>query len=145
MFRTGRPGPVLVDVPKDIQQQIAMPDWDAPMAITGYMNRLPSAPELSQMTAIVKALKGAKKPVVYLGGGTLDAAPQVREFIQHTGGWAGVGAGRGSWPLQTSAGVSGGRDADQFFAPCSRVICGLCYTPARDPADDEASKHAHRA
>lgn len=32
---SGRPGPVLVDVPKDIQQQLAVPDWDQPMSITG--------------------------------------------------------------------------------------------------------------
>jgi len=30
---------VLVDVPKDIQQQLDMPDWDTPMAISGYMSR----------------------------------------------------------------------------------------------------------
>lgn len=32
---SGRPGPVLVDVPKDIQQQLAVPDWETPMSITG--------------------------------------------------------------------------------------------------------------
>ena len=37
LARTGRPGPVLVDVPKDVQQQLAVPDWDVPMAIAGYM------------------------------------------------------------------------------------------------------------
>ncbi len=35
LARTGRPGPVLVDVPKDIQQQLAVPEWDTPMSITG--------------------------------------------------------------------------------------------------------------
>ena len=39
LARTGRPGPVLVDVPKDIQQQLDLPDWDTPMAISGYMSR----------------------------------------------------------------------------------------------------------
>lgn len=61
--RTGRPGPVLVDVPKDIQQQLATPDWDIPMAITGYMGRLPPPPEPAQLNNVLKALKGAKKPV----------------------------------------------------------------------------------
>jgi hypothetical protein len=64
--RTGRPGPVLVDVPKDIQQQLAVPDWDVPMAITGYMSRLPPPPEPKQLAAVVAAIKAAKKPV---GGG----------------------------------------------------------------------------
>lgn len=44
LARTGRPGPVLIDVPKDIQQQLAVPDWDVPMAISGYMARLPQQP-----------------------------------------------------------------------------------------------------
>jgi acetolactate synthase-1/2/3 large subunit len=54
---------VLVDVPKDIQQQLGIPDWDAPMAISGYMSRLPPPPEPAQLAAMLKALKGAKKPV----------------------------------------------------------------------------------
>ena len=52
---------MLVDVPKDIQQQLAVPDWDAPMAITGYMSRLPPPPEPAQLAAVVKAIRGAKK------------------------------------------------------------------------------------
>lgn len=63
LARTGRPGPVLVDVPKDIQQQLDLPDWDAPMQISGYMSRLPPPPEPAQLAAVVKALKEAKKPV----------------------------------------------------------------------------------
>ena len=56
LARTGRPGPVLVDVPKDIQQQLAVPDWDAPMAISGYMSRQPPAPQASQVQAVLQAL-----------------------------------------------------------------------------------------
>ncbi len=44
LARTGRPGPVLIDVPKDVQQQLAVPDWTVPMAISGYMARLPQLP-----------------------------------------------------------------------------------------------------
>ena len=45
-----------MDVPKDIQQQLAVPDWDAPMAIAGYMSRLPPPPEAAQVDAVVQAL-----------------------------------------------------------------------------------------
>ncbi|KIY91857.1 acetolactate synthase I/II/III largesubunit [Monoraphidium neglectum] len=55
------------------------------MSITGYMSRLPPPPEPAQLAAVVKALKGSKKPVIYLGGGTLDASPEVREFVSRTG------------------------------------------------------------
>lgn len=84
LARTGRPGPVLVDVPKDIQQQLATPDWDTPMAISGYMSRLPAPPEPALLAAVVKALKTSRKPMIYLGGGCLDAAPEVREFVART-------------------------------------------------------------
>jgi glyoxylate carboligase len=63
LARTGRPGPVLVDVPKDIQQQLALPDWDAPMAIAGYMSRLPPPPQPAALAAVAAAIRGAKKPV----------------------------------------------------------------------------------
>ena len=56
LARTGRPGPVLVDIPKDVQQSMAVPDWNTPMAIAGYMRRLPPPPAPSQISAIVRAL-----------------------------------------------------------------------------------------
>nr|AFK80029.1 acetohydroxyacid synthase [Lobosphaera incisa] len=84
LARTGRPGPVLVDVPKDIQQQLAVPDWDTPMAISGYMSRLPAPPNPSQLAAVVRALKEAKRPTLYVGGGALDSSAELREFVRLT-------------------------------------------------------------
>eukprot|EP00959_Pyramimonas_sp_CCMP1952_P006457 135030-Pyramimonas_sp.AAC.1 len=43
LANTGRPGPVLVDVPKDIQQQLTVPDWDFDLKLGGYLSRLPPA------------------------------------------------------------------------------------------------------
>ncbi|KAG2422753.1 hypothetical protein HXX76_015773 [Chlamydomonas incerta] len=85
LARTGRPGPVLVDVPKDIQQQLAVPDWEAPMSITGYISRLPPPVEEAAMLPVLRALQGAAKPVIYYGGGCLDAQPELREFAARTG------------------------------------------------------------
>eukprot|EP00891_Asterochloris_glomerata_P005096 jgi/Astpho2/5096/fgenesh1_pm.00073_%23_2_t len=85
LARTGRPGPVLVDVPKDIQQQLAVPDWGSSMAIAGYMSRLPPPPQEAQLQKIVEALHQARKPVLYVGGGCLDASAELREFVQRTG------------------------------------------------------------
>lgn len=78
-------GPVLVDVPKDIQQQLAVPDWDEPMSISAYISRLAPPPEVSQLQQVLAALKGAQKPVIYYGGGCMDARDELREFAKKTG------------------------------------------------------------
>lgn len=57
LAKSGRPGPVLVDVPKDIQQQLAMPDFEQPMAIDGYISRLPQDPVPEQVDAVIQALR----------------------------------------------------------------------------------------
>jgi acetolactate synthase I/II/III large subunit len=85
LARTGRPGPVLVDIPKDVQQALAVPDWDVPMNLAGYISRLPPPPKQSSLERIVEAIRGAKKPVLYVGGGCVDSAEEVREFVRLTG------------------------------------------------------------
>ena len=66
-------GPVLVDIPKDVQQTLDVPDWDAPMAISAYMSRLPPPPQEAQMAKVIEAIRGAKRPVLYVGGGCVDS------------------------------------------------------------------------
>jgi acetolactate synthase I/II/III large subunit len=85
LARTGRPGPVLVDVPKDIQQQQAVPNWDVAMAITGYMNRLPPPPVRPMLEPVLAALRESRRPVAYVGGGCLDAAADVTRFLCSAG------------------------------------------------------------
>lgn len=63
LAKTGRPGPVLIDVPKDVQQQLAVPDWSTPMSISGYVRRLPQAPQPAVVKRILKAIHESKKPV----------------------------------------------------------------------------------
>ena len=80
LARTGRPGPVLVDVPKDIQQQLAVPDWDAPMAIAGYMSRLPPPPEDAQVAAVVPGPArgaGSSQHLRTVGHLPLERAPSL--------------------------------------------------------------------
>ena len=85
LARTGRPGPVLVDVPKDVQQQLATPDWEAAMAIAGYMARLPPPPPVAALAPVLEALHGAARPVLYIGGGCLDAAGELRAVARAAG------------------------------------------------------------
>src|SRR3954447_8298524 len=83
---TGRPGPVLIDVPKDVQNTIvADPDYDVAMDLPGY--RLPPVPTEEKLREILAAIKAAKRPIIYCGGGTVggDASEELREFVQKTG------------------------------------------------------------
>jgi len=67
LARTGRPGPVLIDVPKDVQQQMAVPDWDVPMAIAGYMGRLPPPPTPKDLAPVLQALREVRLFPIHSG------------------------------------------------------------------------------
>jgi acetolactate synthase I/II/III large subunit len=82
---TGRPGPVIVDVPKDLQIRAIVPDWDPPMNLPGYKpTRQPSRLELER---IVDEIRRSRKPIVYGGGGIIasGSAPTLREFAERAG------------------------------------------------------------
>jgi acetolactate synthase-1/2/3 large subunit len=82
---SGRPGPVLIDIPKDIQQQLAVPNWDVPMKLPGYLSRLPKNPNELHLEQIVRLISESKKPVLYVGGGCLNSSDELRRFVELTG------------------------------------------------------------
>jgi acetolactate synthase I/II/III large subunit len=83
---TGRPGPVLVDLPKNIQQAHIIPDWDEPMNLPGYNGKQRKA-QPEQIKQVAAAIKLAKRPVVYAGGGIIagNASDELRAFAKKTG------------------------------------------------------------
>lgn len=85
LARTGRPGPVLIDVPKDIQQQMVVPDWDQPMSLAGYASRLPRPPNELYLEQVLRLIGESKKPVMYVGGGCLNSSKELRRFVELTG------------------------------------------------------------
>jgi acetolactate synthase-1/2/3 large subunit len=83
---TGRPGPVLIDLPKDIQNTlISNPNYDVEMDLPGY--RLPPTPDPKKLRAVVEAIQASRRPIIYCGGGVIaaDAAEDLREFANKTG------------------------------------------------------------
>ena len=83
---TGRPGPVLIDVPKDVQNTLVQhPDYDVAMDLPGY--RLPPEPSPEKIREVVAAIRASKRPIIYCGGGVVasNAAPELREFAAKTG------------------------------------------------------------
>ena len=84
LAESGRPGPVLVDVPMDIfSQEIDVKLWQR---VQGNVKSL-ARPSLDEETAtrIVKQLLAARTPLLYVGGGILlaDAAAEMRAFAEH--------------------------------------------------------------
>ncbi len=83
---TGRPGPVLIDVPKDIQNTLVPdPDYDVAMDLPGY--RLPPPPSTAKINEVLAALRACKKPIIYCGGGVVasNASEELREFAIKAG------------------------------------------------------------
>lgn len=77
--RSGRPGPVLIDVPKDIQQ--AKTEWTPLGKAEKFIEKTVSE---SQMAEAVRMVNEAKRPYIYIGGGSLGAevSQQVMELAE---------------------------------------------------------------
>lgn len=82
---SGRPGPVLIDFPRDILDQIIVPDYDKKIAHKGA--RINLVPAKGQMRAALELIQQAKKPMICAGGGVVssDSASLLKTFAQKTG------------------------------------------------------------
>lgn len=79
---TGRPGPVVIDIPKDCQETLITPDFDQEMDLPGY-RPTPVCPE-KDIIDILPLIRSAKRPVIYAGGGIIsaDASEELIEFAE---------------------------------------------------------------
>jgi acetolactate synthase-1/2/3 large subunit len=82
---TGRPGPVLVDVPKDILQADTTFSWPHHVDLPGYRPTI--RPHSKQVREAARMILAARRPVLYVGGGVLKAraAPELRILAELTG------------------------------------------------------------
>jgi acetolactate synthase-1/2/3 large subunit len=82
---TGRPGPVLVDIPKDVLQAATSIVWPPVLELPGY--RPTRHPHGKQIAAAARLLTGACRPVLYVGGGVLKAGATegLRRLAELTG------------------------------------------------------------
>jgi acetolactate synthase-1/2/3 large subunit len=84
--RSGRPGPVLVDITKDAQQTSCEFDWEAAKPqLPGYRPDL--SPEPAEYEEALELIKNAKRPVILAGHGIIisGAMKEVRDFAERTG------------------------------------------------------------
>jgi len=82
---TGRPGPVLVDLPKDILQATGAFRWPPVLDLPGY--RPTTKPHAKQVREAARLISTARRPVLYVGGGVLKAraAAELRILAELTG------------------------------------------------------------
>lgn len=82
---TGRPGPVVIDLPKNIQQAKAQPVFPKTVSIRGY-DPMRKASDL-ELNEIIGLIQKAERPVLYVGGGIIsgEAHHELRELVKLTG------------------------------------------------------------
>jgi acetolactate synthase-1/2/3 large subunit len=82
---TGRPGPVLVDIPKDVLQSTTSFEWPNSLTLPGY--RPTVRPHRKQIRSAAALIRGSRRPVLYVGGGVLKsrAADQLVRLAEGIG------------------------------------------------------------
>jgi len=83
--QTGRPGPVLIDIPKDVQQAVYKPRFPLELNLPGY----PEPPKATdeELLQVLGLIQQAERPMLYTGGGIISshATQALREFVKKTG------------------------------------------------------------
>lgn len=128
---TGRPGPVVIDIPKDVQFQTGA--YHAPQTIHHRTYRPKTDPDLSAIARAVEMMAAAKKPVFYTGGGIINSGPEasrlLRELVDLTGfpitstlmGLGAFPAARPEW--LGMLGMHGTWEANHAMHDCDLLIC----------------------
>ncbi|NII12246.1 biosynthetic-type acetolactate synthase large subunit [Oleiagrimonas sp. C23AA] len=91
LARSGRPGPVVVDVPKDVQNAAVTFAGEGELPLPGYRARLAEI-EAAELTdadcaALFEALMGSRRPLIYAGGGVIasESSDLLRQFSETFG------------------------------------------------------------
>jgi acetolactate synthase-1/2/3 large subunit len=130
--RTGRPGPVVIDIPKDLQFKNAIytKAADAPRVQSYNPKRIPDA---AAIEAAINLIATAKKPVFYTGGGIINAGPEASEHLREFAALTGFPVtstlmGLGAFPASHKQwlgmlGMHGTFEANWAMHDCDVMIC----------------------
>lgn len=125
---TGRPGPVVIDFPKNIAEGISNINFDAEMNLPGYQPT--TKPNPLQIVKLNDAISKAKKPVILSGAGVLfaDATNELKEFVEYyeipvVNTLHGLGTFPGTHPLSLGmGGMHGTYAANMALYECDLLI-----------------------
>ncbi len=128
---TGRPGPVVVDIPKDVQFKkgpYVMPD-----SVRHRTYKPRTEPELGAIVKAIELMANARKPLFYTGGGIINSGPEasklLRELVKLTGfpitsTLMGLGAFPASDPQWLGlVGMHGTYEANNAMHDCDVMVC----------------------
>jgi len=128
---TGRPGPVVVDIPKDVQ--IAAGLYQPPTGVTHKTYRPQTRPEMEGIRQAVALMKAASRPILYTGGGLINAGPAASHYLREladltgfpvTSTLMGLGALPASHPQWLGMlGMHGTLEANLAMHGCDLMIC----------------------
>jgi acetolactate synthase-1/2/3 large subunit len=130
--KTGRPGPVVVDIPKDVQ--FATGTYTPPDAHVGQTSYLPKVQgDINKITAAVELMAKAKRPIMYTGGGVINSGPQasrlLRELVDLTNfPITSTLMGLGAYPASGKnwlgmLGMHGSYEANMAMHDCDVMVC----------------------
>ncbi|MCP4624818.1 MAG: biosynthetic-type acetolactate synthase large subunit [bacterium] len=128
LARSGRPGPILVDIPKDITKDVAEYAPPGEVKLKSYSPTY--KPNMKQLKKIVKLIEGSKRPIIFAGGGVIlsggsqaltELARKTR--IPVTTSLMGLGAFPGTDPLSLGMiGMHGTYRANMVTSVCDLMI-----------------------
>ncbi len=129
--KTGRPGPVVVDIPKDVQ--FAKGNYVGPSRVTHKTYRPQLKGNAQSIREAVELMENAKRPVFYTGGGVINSGPAasqlLRELVQLTGyPITSTLMGLGAYPADDQQwlgmlGMHGTYEANLAMHDCDVMIC----------------------
>ena len=127
--RTGRPGPVVIDVAKDVFDTEIDFNYPKTVSLKGYSGEYEG--EEAEIDAVVQALQKAKKPLVFTGGGvnTSDTAEELRAIVQRLGVPVTTTLlGIGTYPADVEgflgmAGMHGSYGSNMAIQECDLLLC----------------------
>ena len=129
---SGRPGPVVVDIPKDVQFATGTYVPKAKMASRKSYKHATSG-DMNQIKKAIELLKGAKRPVIYSGGGVVNSGPEasklLRDLVSLTSApITSTLMGLGCYPASGEAwlgmlGMHGTYEANMAMHDCDVMLC----------------------
>ncbi len=128
--KSGRPGPVLVDLPKDIQ--FATGTYAPPEDFT-FSYRPPYEPDQAAIEQVVAMIAAAKRPLFYTGGGVINSGPEASETLTALVRLTGIPCtstlmGLGAFPASDThflgmLGMHGTYEANLATHGCDLLVC----------------------